>query len=423
MQLVERHLIKQGHQYYQECDRLCLLSKNLYNSATYIYRQNFFRGVTTNAIEVYHQLKTEVDYKAMPAKVAQGTLRLVLRNWTSFYGAKKYFLQNPSKFKGMPKIPHYKGSRKKNREDGRFIVTYNHQAISKKLLVKKQIAHPSGTNLFLPTKATQVDEIRVVPRTGCYLIEVIYPTEEAKEQLSPERLASIDLGLNNLATLTYNIPNLKPCIYDGRAIKSANQYANKKNAELRALLTTNQLTSKRLEKLWCKRNQKVDYYLHTTSRAIINDLVKNHIGVLVIGWNEEFKDSIKLGRVNNQHFVSIPHKKLIQQLQYKGILVGIEVVLMNEAYTSKCSALDNELIQFHQKYQGKRIKRGLFKTANGITLNADVNGSINVGRLYEKVVGNAKTLAHPIEGVVVHPLRVKPYKADFKARCDTCVSD
>lgn len=411
MQLAERHLIKQGHRYYQECDQLCWLSKNLYNSATYIYRQNFFKGVMTNAIEVYHQLKTGVDYKALPSKVAQGTLRLALRNWTSYDQAKKSYAKNPSLFKGEPKIPHYKGTRKKNREDGRFIVTYNHQAISKKLLIKKQIANPSGTKIFLQTKVTEIDEIRIVPRTGCYVIEIIYSVGESTEKRPKERVASIDLGLNNLATLTYNIPKLKPCIYDGLAIKSANQYANQVNAVLRSLLKANQFTSKRLEKLWAKRNQKVDYYLHTTSRAIINDLIKNNIGVLVIGWNSGFKDGINLGRVNNQKFVSIPHKKLIEQLQYKAKLAGIEVVLVNEAYTSKCSALDNEPIQKHEKYQGKRIKRGLFKAANDRTINADINGSLNIYRLYQQVAGNA--LAHPVEGVVVHPLRVKPYKASF----------
>lgn len=270
MQLVERHLIKPSHQYFRECDQLCFLSKNLYNSANYIYRQNFFQGVMTNAIEVYHQLKTTPEYQALPSKVAQGTLRLLLRNWTSYGNAKKSYEQNPNKFKGEPKIPHYKGRRSKNREDGRYVVAYNNQAISKKHLKKEQIVHPSGTNIFLPSKVSAVDEVRIVPRLGCYLIEVVYATQE-NPSLDERRMAAIDLGLNNLCTLTYNLPGEKPVIYDGRAIKSANQYANRRNAQLRSQLPPNQMTSQRIEKLWLKRNQKVDYYLHTTSRAIIND--------------------------------------------------------------------------------------------------------------------------------------------------------
>ncbi|WP_013322829.1 RNA-guided endonuclease InsQ/TnpB family protein [Gloeothece verrucosa] len=398
MQLVERHIIKPGHKYYHEADRLCFLAKNLYNCANYIYRQNFFRGVGTNAIEVYHQLKTCPDYQALPAKVAQNVLRLVLKNWISYYQALKAYEITPEKFLGKPKIPRYRGTISLNREDGRYVVGYNHQAISKKFF-KKKIAHPSGTNIYLPTKASSIDEIRIVPRTGCYVIEVVYPVEEGSQPAkckNPQRIAAIDLGLNNLATMTYNVPGLKPVIYDGRAIKSANQYANKKNAQLRSLLPSNQYRSKRLDALWLKRNLKVEYYLHTTSRAIINDLVANQIGVLVIGWNQGFKDSINLGRVSNQKFVSIPHKKLIEQLQYKGSLLGIEVVLTEEAYTSKCSALDNEPIKKHSIYKGKRVHRGLFRTATGKKINADINGSLNIGRLYEQVVGNGHR-PHPIE--------------------------
>ncbi|WP_146136576.1 RNA-guided endonuclease InsQ/TnpB family protein [Aphanothece hegewaldii] len=396
MQLVERHLIKPRHKYFGECDKLCLLSKNLYNLANYIYRQNFFSGVMTNAIEVYHQLKTTPEYQALPSKVAQSTLRLLLRNWTSYISASKAYLQNPNKFKGEPKIPHYKGKRSKNRSDGRYVVTYNNQAISKKCLKKEQIVHPSGTNIFLPSKASFVDEVRIVPKTSCYMIEVVYSTEE-KPSLDEQRIASIDLGLNNLCTLTYNLPREKPVIYDGRAIKSANQYANYRNAELRSQLPDTQQTSQRIERLWRKRNQKVDYFLHTTSRAIINDLVQKNIGILVIGWNEEFKNGINLGAVNNQKFASIPHKRLIQQLEYKGKLAGIKIVLVNEAYTSKCSALDHEPIQKHHSYLGKRLKRGLFQTATNLRINADVNGSINIGRLYLlKVVGNGN-IPHPIE--------------------------
>jgi len=408
MQLVERHVIKTNHKYFRECDKLCLLSKNLYNAANYIYRQNFFKGVSTNAIEVYHQLKTTEDYKALPSKVAQNTLRLVLRNWTSYIAAKKAYDKTPSKFKGKPKIPHYKGDRTKNREDGRYVIGYNNQAISKKLL-KKKIANPSGTNIYLPTKAEKVDEIRIIPKTGCYVVEIVYSKLEVETILPLNRIASCDLGLNNLATLTYNVPRIKPKIYDGRAIKAANQYANKKNAIYRAKLPKNQGSSKRLNKLWLKRNLKVDYYLHNTSRAIINELVKNNIGLLVIGWNEGFKDLINIGRVNNQKFVSIPHKRLIEQLQYKGKLAGVEVVLINEAYTSKCSALDNEPIKKHSNYLGKRVKRGLFRTAKGLKINADINGSLNILSLYlQEVAGN--TQVHPVEGVVVHPVRVKPYK-------------
>jgi IS605 OrfB family transposase len=414
MQLVERHVINKTHKYFSEIDHLCLLSKNLYNSSTYVYRQNYFNNLSTDASKIYHQLKSTVEYKALPAKVSQNILRTSLRNWTSYYAAIKAYYLTPEKFKGKPNIPHYKGTISKQRLDGRYQIVYNYQAISKKEL-KKGVAHPSGTNIYISTKVKDIKELRLVPRKGHYVVEIIYTREENNNQLPLERVASIDLGLNNLATLTYNIPKLQPTIYDGRAIKSTNQYVNKKVAELQSKLPKNQKSSNQINRLWLKRNMKVDYYLHTTSKAIIDKLVKHNIGTLVIGWNKGFKDSINIGKVNNQKFVAIPHKKLIEQLQYKAILAGIKVVLVTEEYTTKCSALDNEPIQKHIVYMGKRVKRGLFKTSLNIQINADINGSLNILRKYIQVVGNAS--AHPIEGVVVHPVRVKPYKENCGNIC------
>ncbi|MEG4234267.1 transposase [Microcoleus sp. Pol11C3] len=404
MELVERHIIKPNHRFYREADRLSLLCKNLYNSANYIYRQNFFASQQTNALAVYHALKTSPDYKALPAKVAQSTLGLVLKAWTSYYLAVRNYQEDPTKFKAIPKIPHYKGSRERKREDGRYVVVFNCQAVSKRAL-KKGYARPSGTNIWLPSKVTSIREIRIVPKVGCYVVEVLYEKLEQPLQVN-QRVAAIDLGLNNLATLTYNVPGLVPTIFDGRAVKSTNQYCNQVSSVLKSLLPAAQKTSKKLARLWHKRNCKVDYYLHTTSSAIIKELVNHQIGLLAIGWNQDFKDGIKTCKVNNQTFACTPHSRFVQMLQYKGQIAGIKVVLVEESYTSKCSALDREPIQQHSDYIGCRVKRGLFRTQTGRFINADVNGSLNIGR---KAVGDG-FIPNSIEGFVVNPVRLKAYK-------------
>jgi len=387
MQLVERHVIKPNHRFYREADRLSWLCKNLYNSANYIYRQNFFATQQTNALAVYHALKTSPDYKALPAKVAQSTLGLVLKAWTSYYLVVRNYQEDPTKFKAAPKIPHYKGSRDRKREDGRYVVVFNCQAVSKRAL-KKGYARPSGTNIWLPSKVTSILEIRIVPKVGCYVVEVVYEKLEQALQVN-QRVAAIDVGLNNLATLTYNVPGLVPTIFNGRAVKSTNQYCNQVSSVLKSLLPAAQKTSKKLAKLWHKRNCKVDYYRHTTSSAIIKEFVNHQIGLLAIGWNQDFKDGIKTAKVNNQNFACIPHRRFVQMLQYKGQIAGIKVVLVEESYTSKCSALDWEPIQQHSDYIGSRVKRGLFRTKTGRFINADVNGSLNIDR---KAVGDGLSL-------------------------------
>ena len=404
MQLVERHVIKPNHRFYREADRLSWLCKNLYNSANYIYRQNFFATQQTNAVAVYHALKKSPDYKALPAKVAQSTLGLVLKAWTSYYLVVRNYQEDPTKFKAAPKIPHYKGSRDRKREDGRYVVVFNCQSVSKRAL-KKGYARPSGTNIWLPSKVTSILEIRIVPKVGCYVVEVVYEKLEQPLQVN-QRVAAIDLGLNNLATLTYNVPGLVPTIFDGRAVKSTNQYCNQVSSVLKSLLPAAQKNSKKIAKLWHKRNCKVDYYLHTTSSAIIKELVNHQIGLLALGWNQDFKDGIKTAKVNNQNFTCIPHRRFVQMLQYKGQIAGIKVVLVEESYTSKCSALDWEPIQQHSDYIGSRVKRGLFRTKTGRFINADVNGSLNIG---PKAVGDG-FIPNSIEGFVVNPVRLKAYK-------------
>ncbi|MEG4801724.1 transposase [Microcoleus sp. ARI1-B5] len=234
MQLVERHIIKPNHRFYREADRLSWQCKNLYNSANYIYRQNFFANKQTNALAVYRALKTCSDYKARPAKVAQSTLGLVLKAWISYHVAVRNYQEDATKFKAAPKIPHYQGSRERKRAGGRYVAVFNCQAVSKRAL-KKGYARFSGTNIWLLSKVISIQEIRIVPKVGCYIVEVVYEKLEQPLQVN-QRVAAIDLGLNNLATLTYNVAGLVPTIYDGRALKSTNQYCNRVSEALRSLL-------------------------------------------------------------------------------------------------------------------------------------------------------------------------------------------
>ena len=127
-----------------------------------------------------------------------------------------------------------------------------------------------------------------------------------------------------------------------------------------------------------RRNNKVKDYLHKVSSAIVKYLVSNDITCIIIGKNDKWKDSCNLGKKNNQNFILIPHSRLVQMIEYKCNLEGITVVKVNEAYTSKCSFLDNEQICKHQIYKGNRINRGLFRSSKGILINADINGAYNI---------------------------------------------
>lgn len=259
------------------------------------------------------------------------------------------------------------------------MLTYTIQAISRPLL-RQGIIQPSGLPIQVQTRQTAVQQVRIVPHGTHYTIEVVYQQPITPAPLDPALVAAIDIGVNNLAALTASLPGFVPRLINGRPLKALNQFYNKRRAQLQARLQQNRHTSRRLDAITDKRNRRITDYLHNASRAIINLLVQHRIGTLVIGHNPNWKQRVRLGRRTNQTFVFIPHARFIAMLTYKAEIVGIRVLVHEEAHTSKVSFLDNEPVQHHAHYAGKRIARGLFRASDGRLINADVNGSYNIGR-------------------------------------------
>ena len=388
MYLTEKHIIKRTHPFYNECDRLCFQSKNIYNQGLYNVRQYYFNHKKyLNYYGNYNLTKTQECYDYLPKKVFTQTLRHVDMVFKSFFA----LLKNKTV---KNKIPKYL-----DKVNGRYITIFPKQAIGLREFKKTSKLRLSQTDIYIPTKLTDfssLKEVKVIPRTNCYLIEVVYQVKE-KTHYDNGKYASIDLGLNNLATVTFN-EGSKPLIVNGRPLKSINQYYNKKKAHYQSRLKGCRHTSKRICTLTVKRNNKVTDYLHKASRLLVNQLVSQGITTLVIGKNKNMKQDINIGRVNNQNFVQLPIMRFADLMKYKCELEGIKVVYHEESYTSKCSFLDGEPICKHDKYMGKRIKRGLFVSRNGIKINADVNGAYNI---MLKAIPNA--FSDGIEGVGVHP--------------------
>ncbi|MFL5698360.1 MAG: RNA-guided endonuclease InsQ/TnpB family protein [Ktedonobacteraceae bacterium] len=397
MQLVEQHVIKQADPRYETIDQAAFASKNLYNAANYLVRQSFiFQGKYLGYAEVFHLIKHMPVYQALPRKVSNCILRLLDKNWKAFFQALKAWREDPGKFLGRPKLPKYK-----DKTRGRNILIYDIQALSKTGLRKGMIV-PSQLGIEILTRQTNVDQVRIVPRGTHYVVEVVYQQKPQPAGVNPELVAGIDIGVDKLATLTSNKVGFVPQIVNGRPLKSTNQYYNKRRATLQSkLIKSNRYTSHQLDRLTEKRNRRVKHYLHIASRRIINLLVADGIGTLVIGKNPNWKQEVNIGKCNNQNFVSIPHARFIDMLTYKAKLVGIHVIVTEESYTSKCSFLDNEPIGKHEHYMGKRVKRGLFRASNGRHINADVNGSYNIMR---KVVPDV--FCKGIVGTAVYPVRL-----------------
>ncbi|MHA2318000.1 MAG: RNA-guided endonuclease InsQ/TnpB family protein [Candidatus Hodarchaeales archaeon] len=365
--------------------RLCHLSKNLYNESNYQIRQEFFKSnewIRYNSL--YHEMKTSNNYQQLPAKTAQQVLKILDRNWKSYFNAIKEWEKDKSKFKAEPGIHKYK------LKNGEFLLVFTNQQVKIKdgfLFFPKKVGLKVKTRL---STTANIREARIIPKGVGYVVEIVYQENLFPNPLNKDNLIAIDLGVRNLITTVSN-NGLKPFVIKGGVIKSINQYYNKERARIQSVYDRQGIkTGKNMHKLTNKRDKKINDYC-----------VVNNIGTVVIGYNPEWKQSCQLGKRNNQNFVTIPFYRLIQQLEYKTEAQGITVIRQEESHSSKCSFLDNEPIKHHGKYQGKRVSRGLFKSKKGVIINADVNGGYNI---LKKAFLNAIT-ADRIEDVGLHPTR------------------
>ena len=380
MDSTEREIIYSTDERFDLIKNLCHLSKNLYNASLYDVRQYYFETKSYRTWQSQAPLfskNKQPDYYALQSHLAQQVLMQVGRQFLSFFNNKS----NKKK-----RIPKYKD------KNGYNVVTVPQRAISRKIDVDetKQIYTytlcKESYNLKIKSTQPNVKMVKFVYDEVNDLIKCfkIYKVEQSKLKKDNSRYFSIDPGLNNIVSI-YNNIGIRPLLYNGRPIKSINQYYNKTNAKLRSELPNNIKSSKRLKQLSFKRNNKIDYEMHKISTHIINEAVKNNISKIIIGNNVGWKNEINIGRRNNQNFVNIPHTKLFNQLLYKGLLNGIEVIFTEESYTSKASFFDKDELPVYgendnYKFSGKRITRGLYKDSKGNLWNADLNGGGNIMR-------------------------------------------
>jgi IS605 OrfB family transposase len=351
-------------------------------------------------------------YGELPTKVAQMAVKQVHEAWVSYFKAITEYRKHPEKFKARPKLPGYK-----DKGEGRNLLVYNMQAVGRgKRTLDRGLVKPSQLDITVKTRQNPkaIDQVRIVPRKGYYVVEIVYERKESQAEVNHEYIAGVDLGINNLLALTSNKPGFQAVVVNGRPIKSVNQYYNKRKAALQKALRHTGST-RRMERMTNKRTRRIDHYMHTASKQVVDLLVREGIGMLVIGKNDGWKNGVEMGKRNNQSFVQIPHARFILYLKYKAELVGIEVKVTEESYTSKASLLDLDPMPVYDpkskekpKFSGKRIKRGLYQASDGRLINADINGAGNsIRKVAPKAFkGVEDGKASALHSLVVHPVRL-----------------
>lgn len=391
MRLVERHIIKDNR-----FEEVCHKSGLLYNYVLYNVRQGIFSKNYLKEYEFSTKLNREnqFDFRNLPCAISQQVIAQVFSSIKGWMKGVKEFEKNHSKFHSKSKLPKYKSGKKQNM----IVFTTNACRIrNNHIYFAKNIIQPIKTNV----KKEELKQVRIVPQATSYVVEVIYERKEENLDLQKDNFLSIDLGLNNLCTCTNNV-NQRFFIVNGKVVKSFNQWFNKTKAK-RMSFVGDKGISKRLKRLICYRNLWINDKIHKISRFIIDFCKKNNIGTIVIGLNKNWKQNINLGKKNNQKFVEIPFSNLVDKISYKAKLVGIDVKITEESYTSKVDHLAFESLEKHDIYSGKRKKRGLFQSSVNQLINADINGSIGIAR---KVFGDSAVQQIIGSGLAFNPIRV-----------------
>ena len=408
LKLKIRKLTKENHKILTD---FCHYSNNLYNYANYIIRQYYFN---TNKYIGLNELTKECmmneNYKLLPSQSAQQIIRLLDKNYRSFFALlrKKKLGQYNDKIS----IPHYKP------KNGMFNLIYTYQTLrlfNKYLMINTSDSYNKLNNRkgrikipFTHKMDGKIKQIIIKPyKNKSFEMYIQYEKENRKEKqydLDKNKYLSIDLGLNNLMTCTTNMHDY-PFIINGKPLKSYNQWYNKNKSNYISILkkVNNKYWSKRLENLEINRKWFIDNYFNQAVNKIIKYCIQNNIGNIIQGYNKTWKSEINIGKINNRQFVSIPYYLLLRKLQNKCDEYNINYILTDESYTSKCSFIDKEPLEHSDNYLGKRIKRGLFKSKYGIKLNSDVNGSFNIMR---KVIGDVIYNDQSIMNLMFNPIKI-----------------
>lgn len=408
MQLTERHLIKLNHNLYDLFNDLTFKAKNLYNVGLYLYRQSYFEyqknpeQIVLSWIDIDRNLRQQnhEDIRALPAKVANTVLKNLGEAITSYWGLVRR--KQTGELAQQPKLPHYLHKTK-----GRYPIAFNSQTFGKVRGPHNElILCPKGLCIPIPTKVENPKQVRIVPKHGNFIIEVVYDVEEPiLNQTS--NYVGIDLGVDNFATITFS-SGQKPLIVKGLELKSINQGYNRLIAKAQSLLPESQKTSTFIHRLWSRRSWILHSKIHQITAFLTTLFDEMNIETVFIGKNKNWKQELPFGKIVKQRFAYLPYETFIDQLRYKCQLRGISVIIQEESYTSKASFLDNDDIPVYGEienptFSGRRIKRGLYRAGNGRLINADVNGAYNILR---KGLGNLDRILH-VENPMIQSTVVK----------------
>ena len=380
MKLVEKHKIYRSHPAYSKLDHMSRKSNNLYNQCVYFAKnsENLVEDLK-NLDKIMKSFTDEHDnYRSFGyVACAQQNIRLFHQNLRSYFASVKDYKKNPAKYTGKPRFPKFRKSGE------RFQVIFTNQAAKldgQTINIASKTFENKLTIRLRTNSVKKLCQVVFAPRNDHFLVYVIYEVDDPVISQNADKVAAIDIGLSNLATVTFS-EQYEPILYRSDLMKINSDF-NRLNAKYVSILkkTQNKYTSRRRNRLSEKYAGLIEDRLHKISRAIVNDLSQRGVSTLIVGKNTGQKINNKL-----KNFVQVPLFRLIELIKYKAELAGIKFIQVNESYTSGTSFLDNELPTKDFYNRDRRKFRGLFISNNLKRINADVNASFQImKKIYEK---------------------------------------
>jgi putative transposase len=395
--------------YLDKNDKVFLLNlmhsaKSLYNQALYNVRQHFIKNQSYLSYKDNYKLlkDTSEHYRILSTSQGQTIIKKVDEAMKAFFGSLKKnqhqkvrlpkYLDKQGYYSLVDRMVYKPNKKMYVMPRGNFIKKVSNDLLetSAKLDLKtqKDLQVSQGLSICIKTpKCIQnkiIKEITIKTKLDGKYIEVIY-TYMIDEEIGLDKekgfeAMGIDFGYNNLAYCA--LTNHQHLHIDGLKLKSMNQRYHKQMARLSSLRENQKGLTKRMASLIEKRNNQMSYGIYKAAKLIIDHAVKQDVGLIVIGYNKGFKD-INLTHQFNQMSRSIPIARLRDRIIFLAKQYGIETKVIDEAYTSKASYLDQDRIPNIDDgapsiFSGKRVKRGLYLSKDKIWINADLNAALNI---------------------------------------------
>lgn len=404
---------------------ICSEANKLTNQGLYLARQWYFkRGKYVSPFDLNYELKTSKHFQALYSQAAQQVLASVYGSFKSY----RKLLQGDQKGKlaTQPKLPNYR------KKGGLAVVTYPRQALK---LKSAQVRLPLGrlvktwfglSSFTIPMPSnlefSQLREVRILPRNGCFYAEFVYQLPQIDVTLDKGKALGIDPGLDNWLTCVSNVGT--SLIVDGLHLKSLNRWYNKQVSTLKDGQPRG-FWGQRLASITEKRNRQVRDAVNKAARLVLNHCLDHGIGTVVFGWNKGQKQKSPLGGQTNQKFVQIPTARLKDRIAQLCEQYGLEFIETEESYTSIASFVDEDYLpRFGAKPEGwkasgKRQKRGLYRTAQNWSINADGNGAANILRKVSMTLG--LDLSGVSRAALTQPIRIKLWMTANQKSYRTCI--